>query len=143
MRKKNHMTENIYKSFAKEYLDLLEHWETDPSERISIECFGDWLDRNKSKMIEDLHRDSNVKKTEWISVENKLPEKFERYLVFEKLGPHAHTTAAYDYPHPLCCGVNIAYFCTWRNGWQWDSFSKEKCNPTHWMPLPKPPKDKE
>jgi hypothetical protein len=37
--------EDFYQKLAKEYLDEKEHWETDPSERISISCFASWLDR--------------------------------------------------------------------------------------------------
>lgn len=37
-------TEGFYQQLAKEYLNGKEHWETDPSEKISIECFASWLD---------------------------------------------------------------------------------------------------
>lgn len=37
--------EYSYQKLAKEYLEGKERWETDPSEKISIECFASWLDR--------------------------------------------------------------------------------------------------
>lgn len=37
--------EDFHKKLAKKYLDVMEYWEIGPSERISIECFADWLDR--------------------------------------------------------------------------------------------------
>lgn len=78
---------------------------------------------------------------EWISVKDKLPEKSGRYMVYEVKEEHSHNCAAYNYPYP-CCGVNIAYFrCFQSSNWEWSSFEKYKCTPTHWMPLPEPPKD--
>ena len=37
--------EDSYQQLSTEYLNGKEHWETDPSERISIQCFASWLDR--------------------------------------------------------------------------------------------------
>lgn len=41
------MSENkgFYSSLAEEYLNNTEHWETDPSEKISVLCFANFLDR--------------------------------------------------------------------------------------------------
>lgn len=43
--------EDFYQKLAKEYLDGLENWEKDPSERISIECFASYLDRKLNTEI--------------------------------------------------------------------------------------------
>lgn len=75
---------------------------------------------------------------EWISVEDSLPEKGGRYLVYEKKPPHAHNCAVFNYPYP-CCEPNIAYFHAYSNLWAWSSFSSDPCDPSHWMPIPEPP----
>jgi len=80
--------------------------------------------------------------SEWTAIKDKPPEISGRYLVFQAKEPHMHNTAAYSYPHPLCCKPNIAYFRNYGEfyEWVWDSFSIHPCNPTHWMPLPERPK---
>lgn len=45
--------EGFYQKIAKEYLDGKEDWETDPSEKISVECFASWLDRRCGAMNTD------------------------------------------------------------------------------------------
>ena len=78
---------------------------------------------------------------QWISVKDRLPEILGRYFVYEIKEEHLHNCAAFNYPYPCCC-VNIAYFRSFQsNDWQWSSFTEMKCNPTHWMPLPQPPKE--
>lgn len=37
--------EDFYKKMAREYLDKREYWEGNPSDKIVIECFADFLDR--------------------------------------------------------------------------------------------------
>jgi hypothetical protein len=54
----------------------------------------------------------------WISVEERLPEKAGRYLVYCVIGDM-----------PLICGAHYDKY----NGFGDDDF-------THWMPLPEPPK---
>lgn len=58
------------------------------------------------------------KQSEWISVEERLPEKEGRYLVYGVIGGQ-----------PLVCGAHYDK----HNGFGDDDF-------THWMPLPEPPK---
>lgn len=75
---------------------------------------------------------------DWISVKDRLPEFGGRYLVYEIRPEHIHNCLAFNYPYP-CCECNIAYYCG--IVWNWHSTSNQKCSPTHWMPLPKPPKE--
>ena len=53
---------------------------------------------------------------EWISVKDRLPEQFGKYLV-------------------VCKGIDIAQIRLWEG--TWDSFAEV----THWMPLPELPKN--
>ena len=55
---------------------------------------------------------------EWISVKDRLPEQFGKYLV-------------------VCKGICISQIRLWEG--TWDSFAEI----THWMPLPTPPTEKE
>ena len=52
----------------------------------------------------------------WISVKDRLPEQFGKYLV-------------------VCKGIDIAQIRLWEG--TWDSFVEV----THWMPLPELPKN--
>jgi hypothetical protein len=62
----------------------------------------------------------------WISVEEQLPEYGERVLVF---GGFTRYVAYYD---------KNRY-----GGESWHKLNSKShyCNPTHWMPLPEPPKE--
>ena len=64
-----------------------------------------------------------VKQHEWISVEDRLPEKPGKYLVYAK--------------HWID-GIKPIIRCDlWAHGWdKTDAFKA-----THWMPLPEPPKE--
>lgn len=42
--------EDFYQRLAKEYLQGRERWETDASEKKSIECFAGWLDRRSDEL---------------------------------------------------------------------------------------------
>ena len=52
---------------------------------------------------------------EWISVEDRLPKQFGKYLV-------------------VCEGIDIAQIRLWEG--MWDSLTEV----TYWMPLPEPPR---
>lgn len=58
------------------------------------------------------------KQSEWISVKDRLPEQFGKYLVG-------------------CKGIDIAQIRLYEG--TWDSLAEV----THWMPLPTPPAEKE
>jgi hypothetical protein len=79
--------------------------------------------------------------SEWISVKDRLPEAYGRFLVMTRCRFGMHILLAKDWPYP-CCEVNIAY----GGGgfpWQWYSESKNPVgNVTHWMPLPEEPAEK-
>lgn len=79
--------------------------------------------------------------SEWISVKERLPKESGRYLVFQVKASHMHNCAAMNYPLP-CCEPNIAYYNHYCNGWEWYSGTHQICDPTHWIPLPKPPEEK-
>ncbi len=67
------------------------------------------------------------KQSEWVSVEEALPTEWENVLVFED------------------GGISIA-FIDIKSWWDYESYYKNdtwhQVFPTHWMPLPEPPKMK-
>lgn len=65
-----------------------------------------------------IKRAPTVNPYEWISVEERLPEKFGKYLV-------------------VCKGIDIAQIRLWEG--TWDSLAEV----THWTYLPTPPTEKE
>jgi hypothetical protein len=61
---------------------------------------------------------------QWISVKDRLPEKDQEVLMYD--------------------GIFILTCLFWKSrklAFQWELSSGIICNPTHWMPLPKPPED--
>lgn len=79
----------------------------------------------------DLRRMSTVNPYEWISVEDRLPEKEGRYLVVEK-NKYGKTT------------IDMRYLLYWANGPDWSMSWQDRdvhgIKITHWMPLPDSPK---
>ncbi len=71
--------------------------------------------------IADELYNAGYRKQEWISVDDRLPEKEGQYLVYTGL-----------------CGIKV---CIFRTSIITDRLSFEY-NCTHWMPLPEPPKMK-
>ena len=67
---------------------------------------------------------------EWISVEDRLPEYNTKCLVFL---PDGH----------LYNGIHVAYYSDKRNMWVDLDTTYLFDHPTHWMPLPAPPAEKE
>ena len=66
---------------------------------------------------------------EWISVKDRLPKDGRRVLVFIPV-----------YLAEL--RVNIGKYSSWRNIWYvGDMCGVGGTQPTHWMPLPEPPKE--
>lgn len=62
---------------------------------------------------------------QWISVKDRLPEEDQEVLI-------------YDWPSRSTC----IFWKSRKLAHQWELSNGRNCNPTHWMPLPKPPEDK-
>jgi hypothetical protein len=61
----------------------------------------------------------------WISVEDRLPEKADRYLV------------ALEFDGAIV--VDFDDYEEFREGWDWLRYYDIEPPITHWMPLPEPP----
>ena len=86
-----------------------------------MNTFDAWNEMEKERK----QRKHNAPCSKWISVKERLPEEGEVVLVF---GGRSIYTAIYG----------------WRCGWYgWHKLNSKyhNCNPTHWMPLPEPPKE--
>lgn len=57
--------------------------------------------------------------SEWISVEDRLPEFVGEYITFDGISP---------------------YISSYYGNGEWESPDANDPNITHWMPLPEPPK---
>lgn len=65
-------------------------------------------------------------KGEWISVEDRLPEKSGHYLIFADI----------DYMNVVLYSARHKAF----NAWDGFDDARNSIDVTHWMPLPEPPK---
>ncbi len=86
-----------------------------------------------------LHLDCEESKMEWISVKDRLPESDEEVLVYNprdgiNLGEFDSEEVRGYYEK------DGSYFIT-NSGWDVQYEWAPHENPTHWMPLPQPPKD--
>lgn len=85
-------------------------------------------------MLEDA---PTVNPYEWISVEDRLPDESDQYLVTNgkiitvRMFKHPDGFTAFSKPS----------FCVWDNSG--DGWWVKSEFPTHWMPLPSPPTEKE
>lgn len=70
-----------------------------------------------TEAVADYLLDSGVTVQEWVSVDDRLPDKPMKCLVYTKRGD--------------CCGYDILYYN--------QGFYSQYDNVTHWMPLPEPP----
>lgn len=88
---------------------------------VSHDIFSEPVTTYAKLAIEALEKEkeSGVTVQEWISVEDRLPDKPMRCLVYTKRGGY--------------CGYDITYYN--------QGFYSEYSKVTHWMPLPKPPKE--
>ena len=75
-------------------------------------------DGYEPELIADYMLDHGVTVQEWISVDDRLPDKPMKCLVYTKRGE--------------CGGYEITYYN--------QGFNLQYSNVTHWMPLPQPPK---
>ena len=81
-------------------------------------CANDYSDHTDDEYIADTLLDNGVTVQEWISVDDRLPDKPMKCLVYTKRGE--------------CGGYEITYYN--------QGFYLQYSNVTHWMPLPEPPK---
>lgn len=81
--------------------------------------------RQAADMLEKLAAEKNAKKTEWISVKDRLPEKNNIVLVCTDNGQYKVVLTS----HLSSYG-------------EWISYDKNR-KVTHWMPFPEPPKEEE
>jgi len=80
-------------------------------------------------LVENVAEDNNVPVNSWISVEDRMPK------------PRTLCVVVFHLLHcpPSLQQIGIAYF----NGLYWDSSDVLFPVVTHWIPLPKPPKEEE
>jgi hypothetical protein len=71
-------------------------------------------------------KDNNSVNQEWISVEDNPPTDNGYYLVFD---PNAFGLRE--------AKIDVYRFSKYNQSWYWGS---DSFHPTHWMPLPPPPK---
>lgn len=74
----------------------------------------------------ELVANASMKNSEWISVKERLPDRDQEVLVYEK--PFIST----------CLFWRSRSFLMEH---QWELSNGLNCNPTHWMPLPEGPKE--
>lgn len=79
--------------------------------------------------------------SEWISVDDRLPEKVGSYLVFY----HEWSKGEYLPTYDDCTIRTMVFLCNKK--WRYPVCCDKKCEAdthrevTHWMPLPEPPTD--
>ena len=83
-------------------------------------CMFNKVHCNERNYAEKIYNAGYRKQSEWISVEERLPERTGKYLVF-------------TYNRRLYIGDFIDHYCDGNP--QFDDYKV-----THWMPLPEPPK---
>ena len=130
--------------------DILDKWEFFLGQRAGRELWGDKPKAVQDQDIADFNRDMKIVRSaltppnEWVSVEERLPEYnpgtgAKSYWVAKKdnAGNWQMKIAQYcDYGYAMTMDAETEV--TWRD---WD-FTKI-VSVTHWMPLPKSPKEDE
>lgn len=81
-----------------------------------------WEDADTCEHILDMSKMVDV--NGWISVKDRLPEEDQEVLI-------------YDWPFRFTC----LFWKSRESAFQWELSNGRNCNPTHWMPLPQPPKE--
>lgn len=90
-----------------------------------VDC-GSAAKQQAAEMLEKLAAEKDAKKPEWISVKDRLPEENVVVLICVDNG--------------RCKEVKVSGL----TGFGWMLFDKNKNKEvTHWMPMPKPPKEEE
>ena len=92
------------------------------------------------ELIKSLHT-ADVQPVKWIPVTERLPERFETVIIcgrmkysFEKDYCRFVDVACFDKPYKEKCQDKWSIFNDWYEG-------QQEYEITHWMPLPKPPKE--
>ena len=102
--------------------------------KLTLLKIGDVVDQIYDKQINNLlEKDdkSNINQHEWISIEDKLPEANMRVLAVNSDGDVFLATYVEHKISPSARG-----YMTWAS-------NMYNSKPTHWMPLPPPPTEKE
>ena len=81
-------------------------------------CTNDYSDHTEDEYIADTLLDNGVTVQEWISVNGRLPEPKENAICINRHGD-----------------MMIGTYTEW--GWMFPCYFDQ---PTHWIPLPNPPK---
>jgi hypothetical protein len=81
-------------------------------------------------MVKAIENSPTVNPYEWISVEDRLPEIYDRVLI--------NYTYEGGYNKTIC-----AKYIGGKYGWVIEDDKEGMCKITHWMPLPEPPTEKE
>ena len=81
-------------------------------------CANDYSDHTEDEYIADTLLDNGVTVQEWISVNGRLPEPKENAICINRHGD-----------------MMIGTYTEW--GWMFPCYFDQ---PTHWIPLPNPPK---
>ena len=104
------------------------------------ECFNvatDELIEIASRLKKEI---AALKQSEWISVEERLPDAIDSYIVVVKQKYEGEAEWEYD------TDVASFVFCDGYIDGVWDTYNDwkegQECHITHWMPLPEPPKMK-
>lgn len=82
---------------------------------------------------------------EWISTKERLPGKKGQYLCYCDLGMGVTYMAVYSFTKNLSKIDPYAFYRVRESGWYYNDREYGYCTVgtvTHWMPLPKPPKEK-
>lgn len=85
---------------------------------VSHDIFSEPVTTYAKLAIEALKKETGVTVQEWISVDDRLPDKPMKCLVYTKRGE--------------CGGYEMTYYN--------QGFNLQYSNVTHWMPIPQPPK---
>jgi hypothetical protein len=92
----------------------------------------------------DLDAAPTINPYEWISVEDRLPTEADGTVLvcMPDVWPYNNKEPFVNAKHD--CRVMEAHYSEFSNTWTYGMGSRSMdYNPTHWMPLPKPPTEKE